>query len=516
MIVQLALAGRLVGLLLLVLSAILALVAGYSGVAWLAGGVEAERAAFWSLLGGVGVGASAGLILVLAGLRSRARFGHREAMLLVALGWVLGAAVCAAPYRIWAAIRPTASAASHDFDTYINCYFEAMSGLTTTGATIVQQLGTLPRSLLLWRATTHWLGGLGIVVLFVAVLPMLGVGGRKLFRIEAPGPNPEGVRPRIRDTARVLWLIYMGLTVAEIVALRVCGMGWFDSVCHTFATLATGGFSTMDNSVAGFASSAIHIVIIFFMFLAGVNFSLYFSLLQRRWGAILRNAELRAYVLIMLGGVVLVSASVVGGAMGRVEVDPGAQPIHLAIRDVVFQVVSVQTTTGFCTADFDQWGPVAKATLLALMFVGGCAGSTGGGIKVIRIVIVVKVLLGEIERAFRPAVVRTIRIGETPLDTGQRISALSYVIGIVALFGLGTAVLLMLERGQQIDITTAATAVAATLQNIGPGLARVGATQNYAWFSDPAKVLLCTLMVLGRLEVFAIVVLFSPRFWRSE
>ena len=202
--------------------------------------------------------------------------------------------------------------------------------------------------------------------------------------------------------------------------------------------------------------------------------------------------------------------------MGRIEVDPSAQPVHLALRDAVFQVVSVQTTTGFCTADFDQWGPVAKATLLALMFVGGCAGSTGGGIKVIRVVIVAKVLLAEIERAFRPAVVRTIRIGSVPLDADQKIGTLSYVIGIIALFGLGTVTLLILERGQKLDITTAATAVAATLQNIGPGLARVGATQNYAWFSDPAKVLLCALMALGRLEVFAIVVLFSPRFWRSE
>lgn len=514
MTVHLPLAGRMVGLLLLVLSAILLLVAGFSGIGW-SGGAAGERPAFVALLGSAVLGGAIGGLLYLAGRRSQARFGQREAMLLVAAGWILGAGICAAPFRIWSNLRDDPAGSPHAFDSYVNCYFEAMSGLTTTGATVVTELATLPRSLLLWRATTHWLGGLGIVVLFVAVLPILGVGGRKLFRIEA-GPDREGVRPRIQDAARALWMIYAGLTVVEVIALRLCGMGWFDSVCHTFATLATGGFSTLDSSIAGFASSAIHIVIIIFMFLAGVNFSLYSMLLQGRWRAVFRNTELRAYALVMLAGTLLVTADVLGSAMGRVGVDPGAYPVHLAIRDAVFQVVSIQTCTGFCSADSDQWGPVAKATLVALMFIGGCTGSTSGGIKIIRLVIVTKVLLAEIERAFRPAVVRPVSIGATPLTTGQRTSALSYVLGILVLFALGTASLLALEREQGIDVTTAGTAVLACMHNVGPGFARVGATQNYAWLSDAGKLLLSAMMVLGRLEVFAIVVLFSPTFWRSE
>lgn len=513
MTIRFAAFSKLVGLMVLVLSGVLTLMGIFAAADWLIYGtdVQGEQAACIAMWIAAVVGAVLGAVLWRAGRRSKAHFGQREALLLVAAGWLLGAFLCALPFFIWSHTRPQEEHPNHDFDTFSNCYFESMSGFTTTGATIVTSLDTLPRSLLLLRATTHWLGGLGIVLLFVAVLPSLGVGGRRVFRIESPGPSPEGVTPKIRDTARVLWLIYVGLTVAETVLLKLCGLTWFEAVCHTFATLATGGFSTMDSSVAGFAASSVHFVIIVFMVLAGVNFSLYFAAYQRRWRAVFTNAELRVYLALLgLGTLVITLSLLISRPAGMADA-----PALIVFRDALFQVVSIQTTTGFCTADFDQWPVLSKILLVALMFVGGCAGSTGGGIKVIRVMIVAKILLAEVETAFRPSVVRTLKIGSAPVEPDQKLSCIAYAVGIVVLFAAGTGALLLLEEGR-IDLTTAATATAATLNNIGPGLAKVGATQNYAWFSPMSKVVMSGLMALGRLEVFAIIVLFSPRFWRGE
>jgi len=507
--------SRNLGLLVFVLSALILLVAAFA----LADNRLAhspENSDVRALLITVAMGVMLGGFLVLIGRRSGKQLGQRDALLLVALSWLAVAGFAAMPYRLWASSRPDAASTPHSFDRYVNCYFEAMSGLTTTGATVVQSIGTLPRSLLLWRSMTHWLGGLGIVVLFVAVLPILGVGGRRVYRLEVPGPSPEGVMPRIQDTARVLWFIYLGLTVAEIAALMLCGMDWFNAVCHTMATLATGGFSTLDSSIAGFPSTAIHVVIIVFMFLAGVNFALYHQVLQKEWRSVIRDTELRVYFGILLTATIIVTASLLLNGPGVSASAAKSPSVGETVRDAVFQVTSMQTTTGFCTADFDTWGFAAKATLLALMFIGASAGSTGGGIKVVRIIIAVKVILAEFEHVYRPKVVRSVKIGKTTIDSDLKLSTLIYVLGIAILFAIGTAALMLFDAYQGIDITSAATACAATLNNIGPGLARVGATQNYAWFSDPSKVVMCILMVLGRLEMFAIIVLFSPRFWRVE
>ncbi len=490
-------------------------VALFSTVRYMSAGdnAVAERHAMPALYLTSLLGLILGGILWFVGKGASKRLGQREALLLVALGWLVGAALCALPFRVWADMRPDAELRPHEFDGFVNCYFESMSGLTTTGATILTSIGTIPDSLKLWRATTHWLGGLGIVVLFVAVLPLLGVGGRRLYRIESPGPTPEGVTPRIRDAARVLWLIYLGLTAAEVLALRLCGMSWFDALCHTFATLATGGFSTYDESIAAFDSSAIHAVIIFFMLLAGVNFSLYYAMIQKRWHSIWQNSELRFYFLILVVATVILTAS----QLAAVPSDESSKPsIAITLRDSLFQAVSIQTTTGFGTADFDQWAPLAKITLVVLMFVGASAGSTGGGIKVIRIVVAAKVLFAEVERAFRPKVVRRLKVGGDLVDPDVKIGCLAYVLGIVILFVIGAALILMIESHRGIDLTTAATASAATLNNIGPGLSAVGPTCNYAWFTSQAKVVMCGLMVLGRLEVYAIIVLFTPRFWQTE
>lgn len=509
MILQLRVVIRQLGMLLFVLSALIALVSVFAGLDYLAGTtletVDCKAFAISALIGFL-----ISAILFYSGQRMEKLFGQREALLLVALSWLIGAALAALPLSIWASMRSDASTTVHSYDSLINCYFESMSGLTTTGATIVNSLSTLPRSVLLWRSLTHWLGGLGIVVLFVAVLPMLGMGSRRIYKIEAPGPTPEGIKPRIQDAARALWYIYCGLTVAEILALKLCGMSWFDSICHTFATLATGGFSAYDDSIAHFASSAIHVVLIAFMLLAGVNFALYHQLLRGEWKSVIRDPELRLYLgLIAVASIIITITLVHSPPPHQIDTSLG-----IKARDAVFQVIAIQTTTGFVSEDFDQWSFIAKAILLMLMFVGGSAGSTGGGIKVMRILIAAKVLLAEVEHAFRPKVVRPVKVGKMIIEPELKLSTMVYLLFIAFFFVLGTVALMVLESG--LDITTAATASAATLNNIGPGLARVGATQNYAWFSDSSKIVLCGLMLLGRLEMFTVIVLFSPRFWRSQ
>ena len=503
------------GILLWVLSASILAVAAWSGIQLLLGD-ESEALPARALLLSALVGVAAGSILWLLTHRKPGELGRREALLLVALSWLVGAALAALPYWLWAAMETNADKYDLAFTSFVNCYFESMSGFTTTGATVLTDIASLPRSLLLWRSLTHWLGGLGIVVLFVAVLPMLGVGGKRLFRVEAPGPTAEGVRPRIQETARALWSIYLGLTLAEVFLLWLMGLSWFDSVCHTFATLATGGFSTRNASVGELDSLAIDIVIIVFMVLAGVNFGIYYNALRGRWSVIREDRELRAY----LGILVLASLIITGCLLTHPIVTTAGQyePAETgpAIRHTIFQVAALQTTTGFCTADFNLWPFIPKAILVILMFVGASGGSTGGGIKVVRCLIASKVLLAEVERIFRPNVVRTIRLGRTTVDPELRQGAVSYILIILALFALGTMGLMICDVDSEIDITTAATASAATLNNIGPGLARVGAIENYGWFSDASKIIMSLLMVLGRLEVFAVAVLFMPSFWRRE
>ena len=501
------------GLLFVVLS-ITQLVTALWAAGQLAAGHEGESQALWSLLMSAGLALVAGGIMWLTTRGGPPSLGRREALLLVAASWLIGAALAGAPFCIWARLMP-ADAPDHILGSPVNAYFEAMSGLTTTGATVIVGIPDVPRSLLLWRATTHWLGGLGIVVLFVAVLPSIGVGGKRLFRVEAPGPEPEGVHPHIRETARILWLIYLGLTVAEVIALRLAGMSWYDAVCHTFATLATGGFSTVDTSVGGFSQLAVTIIITVFMVLAGVNFGLYYQLMRGRIGSVWRDAELRTYLAILFVGCAIVVISIINEPIVLTTGEQLEPSVGAAIRHGVFTTVSIQTTTGFCTADFNKWSFIPKATLILLMFVGASAGSTGGGIKVIRVLVAFKIMVAELERAFRPNVVRAVRVGQIAVSPELRLATIAFVLGHLLLFGAGAALMMVFEQSQGISVTTAASASVATLCNIGPGLGAVGAVENYAWFGPLSKITMSLLMALGRLEVFAILVLFVPRFWRS-
>lgn len=508
------LAGKHLGLLFLVLSAIILLVAMWSGIVVLMGDQREATAAGALLISGV-IGGLAGGVLWMAGRGDRGALQRREALLLVAASWAFGAALAGLPYLVWAYLAGE-DFAGHAFLSPVNCYFESMSGLTTTGATVLTGIDMLPRSILLWRALTHWLGGLGIVVLFVAVLPAMGVGGKRLFQIEAPGPDPEGVHPQIRETARILWYIYVGLTIVQTVALRLAGMDWFQAACHTFATLATGGFSTVDASVGGFNSLAVDLIVIFFMVLAGVNFGLYYQLITRRIGSVWRDTELRVYLAFMFGGAAIVALCLIGQPLHLTTGEVTEPSVGQAVRHGFFTTISIQTTTGFGTADFNHWPTLAKIVLLALMFVGGSAGSTSGGVKVIRIWIAIKVMAAEIERIFRPNVVRPIRLAHASISPELKLATIAYVLGIVVLLAVGTSLIMLIEPADNIDITTASTSCLATLCTIGPGLAKVGAIENYGWLTNGSKLVLSLLMALGRLEVFAIIVLFQPRFWRGN
>ncbi len=443
------------------------------------------------------------------------RMGRREAALVTTGAWVIGAGVAALPFLVWGR---TAAPEGHAFASVIDCYFESMSGLTTTGATILSDIEAVPASLLLWRSLTQWLGGLGILVLFVAILPGLGTAAKKLFRIESPGPDPEGVRPTIRQTARRLWTLYVGLTAAQIVLLMVTGMGLVDAANHTFTTLATGGFSTRNPSIARPESLGAELVILVFMVIAGSNFTVLLALLKGRWKHALRDTEFRLYLMLLVGGSCIAAAALLGADAPLVLSNGDEVPLTTgsAIRAASFTVVSQQTTTGFVTTDFDLWPFASKAVIILLMFVGGSAGSTAGGIKVVRIWIALRVLWAELERFFRPDVVRPLKVSGQVIDAEQKLNVVTYVWGTLFLLAIGAIVIQALEA-ECADCTfaTAATAALATICTVGPGLDQVGAIQNYGWFSDATKLFLCGLMLIGRLEVFVILVLFHPRFWRS-
>lgn len=448
--------------------------------------------------------------------RGTGSMGRREALLLVSTSWLVGAVIAALPFLYWGRNEGNSE---HPFYSVVNCFFEAMSGLTTTGATILTDISTVPAPLLFWRSMIQWLGGIGIVVLFVAVLPSLGVGGKKLFKVEAPGPEPEGVRPHISDTARILWLIYVCLTGIEIVAFKLAGMGWFDASCHALTTLATGGFSTQNASTGAFNSRTIDIITIIFMVLAGANFGLYYAAVKGKLKVILKDPEFRFYIFLLTAGSIIVIFSLLGSGQPIITTTGVAEQATIgdAVTQGVFTVVSQQTTTGFATADFNTWPFAAKAVLIMLMFIGGCAGSTGGGIKVIRIWVAFKVMFSELERSFRPHVVRPLKVGKTAIDSELKLATVAYVLGVVVLFTIGCGTIMLLESGNpDCDMTTAASVSIATICTVGPGLAKIGAIENYAWFTDYSKLFLCVLMAIGRLEIFAVLVLFVPRFWRSS
>lgn len=433
----------------------------------------------------------AGSVLYAIGWGSRAPVMRREGMAVVGLGWLLAALFGALPFYF----------SGLDF---ADAYFEAMSGFTTTGSTVLPDIEQLPKGILFWRSFTHWLGGMGIVVLFVAILPYLRASGKQLFKSEVPGPIAEALRPRVSETASLLWRLYLGLSLAETLVLWLLGLSVYEALCHTFGTMATGGFSIWNKSIGHYDSAAVDVVIIVFMVLAGTSFGLYFQVLRGNWKALFRDSEWRFFIGLIGVSVLFVTLDLFWrGVYGD---------LLQSLRFAAFQVVSIITTTGYGTADFEQWSSFSQLLLVALMFVGGCAGSTGGGMKVIRIMVILKYLYIGMEQVFRPRMVRALKVNGIPVENDVRNA-------ILAFFCLSLNILLFCSLAMAamgVDVMTAVTSVIATLNNIGPGLGAVGPVENFSALPTAGKYLLSLCMVLGRLELFAVLVLFMPSFWRGR
>lgn len=416
--------------------------------------------------------------------------GTREGFLLVSASWIAASLTGALPFMF-----------SGEIPSYTDAFFETMSGFTTTGASILTDIEGLSHGMLFWRSLTHWLGGMGIVVLTVALLPLLGIGGIQLLRAEAPGPSMDKITPKITQTAKILWLIYVGFTVIEIVLLMIGGMSLFDASTHTFGTLATGGFSTKAASVGAFNSAYIHIVITVFMVLAGMNFNLFYKILSGNFRGFIKDTEMRIYLLIFIFISVLITIDLLDtyGSFGK------------SLQYASFQTASVLTTTGFATADFALWPAFSKNALFLLMFVGGCSGSTGGGLKVVRIVTLIKLAFNEMKQMVYPQ-------GVFPLKMNGLIMRKEIVYPIAGFFFLYIFLLLAISLSVAsggYDILTSFTTALATLGNIGPGFGLIGPSLNYSFFPAYIKWILSVAMMLGRLEIYTVLILLTPKLWRS-
>lgn len=437
---------------------------------------------------------ASGALLVWLGRGSGREILRKEAIAIVGLGWTLCAVFGALPYALSAPALPPAAA-----------FFESASGFTTTGASVMSDVEIFPRGILLWRAMTQWLGGMGILVLFVTILSMLGVGSKSLFRQEPSAQFSEGFASRMRDTALRLWQIYLGLSLVCAAGLVALGMPVFDSVCHAFSTISTGGFSVRNASIGYYASPAIEWWITLFMLLSAVSFMLYAWLLTRRWNRWKQDEETHFYLWLLGIATVLVTASLLHHR--HVEGFPDA------LRIAAFQVVSSSTTTGFATTDYDQWTNFPKVLLIALMFVGGCAGSTAGGVKVGRILVFLKNFLRDITRSFRPRQVIPVRANGVVLPENYLTEVSSYIALIGFIIVLGSVAITLLQPA--LDLQTGFSAVFATLFNVGPGWGTVGPMFHYGDLQPVTHLALSFLMILGRLEIVAVLALFMPSLWRN-
>jgi trk system potassium uptake protein len=477
-----------------VLGALLALFAGFYVLPVATALLYGETAELWNYLQCAGLTLGFGLALLLVTRRQRAELKPRDGYLLVSASWLLVTA---------AAALPLMRGVPHL--SFTDAYFEAMSGLSTTGSTVISGLDNLPHAVNLWRHALHWLGGMGIIVLAVAILPLLGVGGMQMYRAEAPGPVKDAkLKPRITETAKALWLVYAGITVACIASLVLAGMPPFDAVCHAFSAMALGGFSTHDSSIAYFHSQAIEIVLMIFMVIAAINFSTHFVAIRRGDpGAYRRDPEAR-WVVIWVTASVLVLAAVVYHAGTYSNYGD-------TLRSVAFMTVSMATTTGFVTADYSVWPLFASMWILFLTCVTPCTGSTGGGIKMFRTLILIKQFFREMFLLVHPQAVAPLRIGGQVVPSRIAFSVLAFIfVYFMSVVAMTFALLLT-----GLDFVSAFTAVISSINNAGPGLGQIGPAHNYASLSD-AQTWICTLaMFLGRIELFTFLVLFSPTFWRK-
>ncbi len=418
--------------------------------------------------------------------------GKREGYIIVSMVWVVFSIFGLLPFWLSGAIP-----------SFTDAFFETMSGFTTTGSSILTDIESLPHGLLFWRSLIQWLGGMGIIVLSLAILPILGVGGMQLFVAEVPGPIPDKLHPRIAETAKRLWVIYLLFTFSEAVLLMFGGITLFDAVCHSFTTMATGGYSTKQASIAFYDSAYIQYVIILFMFIAGANFTLSYHAFHGRFKKVFHNEELRYYL-----GFVLGISAIIAGVLFFTEDNLG---LEKSIRDALFQVVSIITTTGYATVDYLLWVPFLSLMIFTLMFFGGSAGSTGGGIKIVRVVLLLKNSYYELKRLIHPNALIPVRLNNRAVSQTIVTNVLAFVVFYIIIFSIGTIVMSIMG----FDMETSLGAVATSLGNIGPGLGEVGPSENFANIPAFGKWFLSFLMLLGRLELFTVLLLFTHAFWKE-
>ena len=503
MVLNLSVVGRTLGGLLLFLGAALLMPA-------LVGWIYSEPSA-WGFVWASGIAfAIGGTAWAALGAPGREDVGAREGFAIVGLSWITLSLIGALPF-VFGGVLPS----------YTNAFFETMSGFTTTGATILGGTATpgieaIPHAFHFWRSLAHWMGGMGIIVLTLAVLPILGVGGMQLFRAEVPGPSADKLTPRVRETARRLWLLYVGITAIEVLAL-LPAMSFFDAVNHAFATMATGGFSTLNGSVAGFDSAYVDWVITVFMFLAGVNFALHYRVLRGQAVTLFEDTELKAYAGIVLVATAVITLATWQPVMRLLPQGPGTDAVFdgyaslaEALRYGAFQVVAIVTTTGFGTADYEVWPALAVGALFMLFFVGGMAGSTGGGPKVVRHVLLFKNSFKEFKQLVHPRAVIPVRLGNEVVPQDVMRNVLSFIVLYFMLNGVGILVMMLLGY----ELESAFGATIASVGNIGPGFGAFGPTDTYAHVPAFGKWFLALLMMAGRLEIFTVLILFVPDFWR--
>ena len=481
----------------------------------------------------------AALIAILVGTQMVVAFragrdlqGVKEGYAIVTIGWMCLTLVSSIPLLTYL-VSTDPHGWSNFFRHFTDAFFEIMSGFTTTGATILTDIEAAPRSILFLRALTHWLGGMGIITLAIVVFPAMGVFGYQMFRGEVPGPTKERLYPRLTQTASVLWGVYLLLSAIETVLLMVGGMDLFDAVCHTFATMATGGFSTENSSIAAYQSDFIEWVITIFMYFAGINFLLHFRLLKGNLNIMFRNREFVFYTSVIAVTIVLMTSVLFINGPTSVEhasesyrhqpmteqqfADHHAaesqkvETLYDSFRVASFQTLAIVTTTGFATADFDLWPDFLRFVLVLLMFFGGCAGSTGGGMKMIRVMMIGKIAYNELRKLTQPRLVSLVKVGDEAVDDRRQVNVVAFVALFILLFIITAALMLLFVP----DVTTAVTCSIATIGNIGPGLGGIGAIENYGWIPVPGKWILILSMLLGRLEIFTVLIVLRPAVWRK-
>ena len=475
---------RFIGILIIFLGTSMCLPLGVSFFE----GDESSHALAWSL----GITVGVGIILFLLTKKEKVvHLSHRDGVAIVTLGWIAAGLVGAIPFLI-----------SDTIPDFTNAYFESVSGFTTTGATVLSNIEGVPPSILLWRSLTQWLGGMGIIVLSIAILPFLGIGGMQLYRAEIPSPVVDKLKPRISDTSKTLWKVYLIITAVEIILLSIGGMSIFDSVNHAFCTMPTGGFSPKNASIAYYDNAYFDAVIIIFMLIAGINFSLHYRVINDGPGIFWQDPECRVFLSLFVVITGIITFDIYGSIYNS---------LLNALRYAAFQVSSIITTTGFATADFELWPTLSRSLLLICMFLGGMAGSTGGGLKTMRVMLLIKHGFQEVFRIVHPHAVTTIKLGGRAVPQETLNSIWGFFNLYLMLFVTSSILMSMLG----LDMVSSFSSVAACIFNVGPGLGIVGPVDNYMGIPILGKWVLIFCMLLGRLEIYTVLVLLTPEFWRK-